>query len=242
MSRYEPRLVRTSRERETTLPQYRVKRGFTVQALADAVGVQKSVLVDLASGMRSPLYIAGKRAGTIRKEVLELEMVLGVSASELFPAYICGIDARELPDDIAVELTAGGWSMAASSADMELFEEIVEMRKAVWEAVRCLTARQKRIVLRRVVTEESLLDISVREKLSVEAVRQIEKKALRRLHWRLSRPPKEIVTEPYVAYGESAAAPILPTLAKVEAQEVKKNRKKYTKRSVSEADYLLGLI
>ena len=195
MSRHTPRIKSRHLERESMVSHYRILKGYTEVELASLLGVSQAAVNALSLGVRAPIYLDKKKNGAIRREVLEMATVLDVSVAKLFPAYICDVDTRDIIDDTLLDISMGQWSITAGDACKELFEDCVNTKKKVWEAMRRLTAKQKIVLLRRIVDNEPLSSIAKTEELSIECVRQIEKKALRRMHWYLSRVLKEEETE-----------------------------------------------
>ena len=180
-----PRVLRNDLEnRESTLSKYRIQKGYTEQQLAELTGTSQMLINGLSTGRIAPIRF--NTTGGVRPVVADLELILGVSAAKLFPAYIC-----EIPDENAVDGQSwtGEYTNTASQdlADsFGRFHDENEKRKSLMTEIRGLPSRYKIVIVERFYGGKTLEEIGKIFNVGSERIRQMEKKAMRRLRERMS--------------------------------------------------------
>ena len=86
----------TDREWENYIQEVRVERGLTISELAEKAETSSSQLVQLMSGIISPLYQIGRRKGLVKPWVERICVVLNVEPEHMFPREICPIEDPSL--------------------------------------------------------------------------------------------------------------------------------------------------
>lgn len=192
MNRKDPRLLFHDIERESNLSFHRVRKGFTEKQLAEAVGTSQAMISALSFGRKAPINM---HTGLLLPVAIELEQVLGVPLSELFPAYICEIPYNNLSEEEITDILVGSTSKISSgdcAENIENFQAHVETKRYLFTAIKKLkSSRGKRVIIDRFFEGKSLEVIAEEQGVSRERIRQIEKTALRSLAWRVKRSIKK---------------------------------------------------
>jgi len=173
--------VTKKREKESNIGYFRIKKGFKVTDLCKICELHIGVYAALQNGMDSPIYLAGKRAGTVKPYVQRVLSFLGCTLAQAFPRYVCDVPKAitiELLDDQALEITVSEYS---SGSDRCRFFEDEALREELKILFGKLTVRQEMVIACRFFEEESLEVIGNRLNITRERVRQIEAKALQAL-------------------------------------------------------------
>jgi RNA polymerase sigma factor (sigma-70 family) len=173
--------VRSNREQESPIGQYRVALGLTIHQLCNIAEVHIAQYCRLQSGVESPIYdtnYKGARAGTPKRGVLRLCEALGIDFETAFPRYFCKMvrPGEYLTGDQIQDI-----SMAPVPCDAEQALCLKQRRHQVWQAVAMLTDRERRVLELRFVNEETLDETAAVIGVARERIRQIEAKALRKL-------------------------------------------------------------
>lgn len=164
------------RECETKVGEIRVKRGLTLQELAQKAQCSMQNVWELSWGRTAPVYLAGKRKGLVKGVAQRICDALCVDPSEAFPLYVCGVDFRPEDDEGAAELLYGDWSVDASRDPAEVCEN------REFAQLLCVSMTKKEVLsLVMSASGNGLLEIG--ESLggvSQERARQVMKKAIRK--------------------------------------------------------------
>ncbi len=147
--RYAPR-IRSDREYESPLGQYRVEAGLRVMELEKLSGVGIGTIGRLQNGTMSPVYEksrGGVSVGSWKPDALKLTEVLGnilkenyqlrypfdkdipeVTVEDMFPRYACKVRRLEPTDEELNNASRSEYSMDARSAE-EVYEGIERSSK-----------------------------------------------------------------------------------------------------------------
>jgi len=189
--RYRPRLNK-KKDYESKIGEYRIRQGLTVNELVKLADTNMGAFGGVQTGMTSPVYLRGKKAGTIKPWVQRLLDVCKCDMADAFPRYACKIDAFSLPDFQVNEIELSGY-INSQVNDILMSEytkkmvtcDFVERRMIdarLWELCkRTLSFREYHVLLERFVENKTLDDVGASLNVSRERVRQIEARALRRL-------------------------------------------------------------
>lgn len=81
--------IRSNREYESPIGQFRIALGMTIKELCDEAGCSPGTYGNLQNGLYIPY---DPKTGQVKSWVNKMSIILGASLSELFPRYICEIN------------------------------------------------------------------------------------------------------------------------------------------------------
>lgn len=175
------------KEWESNLHEIRVSRGMTYGDLAKAAGILASQIWPLANGTVAPVYEVG---GEIKPVAEKIAQALDCELADIWPRYFCPIQQyAKIGDREVTEMSIGEQSLLAAMP----LEDLVILREDRYcdmEKLMCnLLPREREVINLRFgregETESTLEDIATKFSISRERVRQIERKALRRIKWQI---------------------------------------------------------
>jgi len=158
------------RDQESDINKYRIQKGLTIKQLSELSGVSMGMIAGFNNGTLSPL---AHRDSAIKKDVIDIALILDVSVEKLFPRYFCLIDLQKLINSQIIEI---------------LFpEEIKINKKELWVNIyKAVRGKRPFVILRLRSTGHTLQAIADKLNLTKERVRQIENVALRQLRKRMN--------------------------------------------------------
>jgi len=162
------------REYENLINEVRVEKGFTLPKLAEKIGVTPSTMWQISQGYVGPI---SKKTGELKPWAKNIEIVLDTDLSCLFPREICDISSNNgLLDCQVLDMTNGD-----TVENPECYYHQNNFRGVVKDALRHLSPKQEFVIKNRFFNELTYSEIANMLKLTLERVRQIEKKAIREL-------------------------------------------------------------
>jgi DNA-binding XRE family transcriptional regulator len=180
----------TNREWENKVHKVRVEEGFTVVELAKVSGTNVTSICELCTGMISPLYQVGERAGHIKPWVIRICEVLKAEPEYLFPREICPLEdprLKRLGGTQITEILIGEYSRNITldlyfrSLNPFIWRHII---KVFWSSNRRNSTHYKRLVkviLMRFLANMTLDEVAIKLGVTRERVRQLESKMLRHM-------------------------------------------------------------
>jgi RNA polymerase sigma factor, sigma-70 family len=165
----------SKKEYESPIHEFRVAAGLTYKELMKQSNVDVASISALANGMMSPIKENG--SGELRKSAKLLCQFFEVGPEILFPRYICTID-RSFKHEVLPYET---WSERVADGNIERSEKDRIIKHTVQTGLNRLTEKERRILVSYYFNGETYRQIAVKEGFSVERVRQIVMKALRRI-------------------------------------------------------------
>ena len=176
--------VASNKEMVSNLGEFRLNAGLTVAQLCERSHTKPAYYAGLNNGMISIF----DRTGAVRAPALRLADTLGADPVDLWPAYFCELEQHAHAWDLQA---AAHGHLASPDPETELIErEEQNTLAAAWEyAHGGLSLRERAALCHTFDTAYgvTLDDIGEVLGLTRERVRQIEKKALRRLRTRLTQ-------------------------------------------------------
>ena len=159
---------RYNKEYPNNLHKYRVKKGFTVEALCEAAETNNNMISKLASGESPPL----DHEGRVKSVVQRISDILDVPIEDLFPRHICRFDQyTAVTEDQLIDVLY-------SPATPATIHDVREFNRVLAAS---LSAKELHVIEARYYRGLSLRDAMVELNMSQEGVRQVEAKALRKL-------------------------------------------------------------
>lgn len=166
--------LRTHREYESPIGEYRVASMLTVKELCAEARITAREYFEYQSGMASPLNNRPGKEGQVRATAQRLVDALGVSLSDAFPRYFCEIQS------------ANGYTSDQLSIfhSYPVSHENVENYEVISKALRALTPREKDILMQ---VSDGTTQTALAEKygISKERIRNI----FARAKWKMTRSP-----------------------------------------------------
>ncbi len=175
--------IRKDREYENLLGPIRVKKGFTLQKLAEESGVSVSTISSLQNGMISPLfpkYRENHKAGEPRPYILKICKILNTSIGKLFSRDVCDYERFEFQKDREPLTKAQLQEVYCENDDVGKYEarvtleEIVGMLKISGRN----SSRNLGILMEYYYDDGTLESIGKKCNLSREEIRQILSKSI----------------------------------------------------------------
>jgi len=178
------------------LKQARLRKGLTMQGLADAVGCSLGSVYDIASFRHYP-------GSDLR---IRISMVLEVPEDILFPPELEKVKLLKQPQpvEIPMSMLAAPELLALSEAEIpsEWLDDAVDahlLKQSIKEVLTTLSPREAAVLRMRFGLDDGharlLEDVGKRFGVTRERIRQIEAKALRKLrHPKCSRKLKDFLT------------------------------------------------
>jgi RNA polymerase sigma factor (sigma-70 family) len=157
-----------SNKYESNLHKYRVEKGYTVKELAELVDTNTNMIVGLANGTIPPVH-----RGEAKLVVLKLSEMLDVALEDLFPEYAFQFNT------VAVGVTN-------EQIEEALYQDVlpdeeydcIEFNEAV---AGVLLPKELDVIHARYYEGKTLDEVGRILRRTIESVRQIEAKALRKL-------------------------------------------------------------
>ena len=171
----------SKREYESPIHEFRVAAGLTCKELMKQSNVNLTSIFALANGMMSPIKENG--SGELKESAKLLCQFFEVGPEVLFPRYICTID-RSFKHEVLPYET---WSERVADGSIERLEKNRIIKRTVQTGLNILTEKERRILHSYYFNDESYRQIAIKEGVSVERIRQIVMKALRRLAIKMKR-------------------------------------------------------
>jgi len=175
-------------EHESRIAEFRVKYDITVRELADMCGCSNEDVVDLQNGTISPFYEKpttrngiSYKTGDVRPYVGTMAFIFETTVSKLCPRYACEIDRK---NNLLVR-NDGSHDISDEESTIDAINN-----KLVFEKLRkpmddWLTSREKEVLKKRFYNDLGLETIGKDYGITMEAIRQTEEKAIRRIRGRL---------------------------------------------------------
>ena len=172
--------LKKNREYESLIGATRVARGFSIKDVCADAKVDPTTFCALQNGMESPLYVY---TGYLKPTAKRICDVLDIDVEDAFPRYFCKI---KTPENEINDLTQGQINeiLNQKTETPEMFLQLKQQSHIVSKLLSVLNPREEFVLKHRNGFDGSAMslnDIGVLLKISQERVRQIERKALRRL-------------------------------------------------------------
>ena len=163
------------KEWENNLVTIRVNDMYmTVKEVCLESKIPATMYHNLQNGMESPLYLVGKREGTVKGWVSRVLKTLDCTFAEAFPRYVCDLNKSKLTDDQCADFLMSNYSLNGNK------ENIVN-KDFVSYIMKSLTKKQKTAIYLIFFEECTLEEAGKYMNITRERVRQIKAKALRNL-------------------------------------------------------------
>ncbi len=173
---YEP-WFRKNIEHESNIHKFRVAHGLTIKQLAKKAGVSINTIVGLTNGSLSPLCEKGK----LKESANKLCITLHCDTEELFPRYFCNIKIPSPPtNQQTLSCTLSDYSLK-KSASVEEQAIILHQKNQLLLLICTLSQRECDIIQLRFWNNYTLEQVAISYNVSRTRIRNIEKKAIRRL-------------------------------------------------------------
>lgn len=188
-----PRAKMMHLERESTLTDWRIKRGITESALATACKISQQIVSGASFGKNPPIYITGPRRGKAKTWAPLMAEVLNVPLTILFPRYFCSLDSTEAdahPEDVT-DATISQMTRCNSHRWGGKRHDHIKLKDNIRLAFSSLLSiKHQRVMVLRHFEDYTLEQIGERLGMTRERIRQIEQEAFKRI-----RNSKSAVTD-----------------------------------------------
>jgi transcriptional regulator with XRE-family HTH domain len=184
----------TNREWENHLQEARIAKGLTIQELADRSKTSTGALVNLMSGLISPIYQICPNRGKIKPWVERVCMVLSVKPEDMFPREVCPLEdpsIKKLQQDQINDITLSEYGQMNPESLQRR-----HMKKIIWrliirefwfrkdsdhERFPRKYKRMVKVVQWRFLCNMTLEEVALRLNVQRERIRQMEARILRHM-------------------------------------------------------------
>lgn len=168
-----------TKEYENNINQLRVEHSLSLKSLSELIGTSAQTLWSITQGYHSPLYQVGKKLGQPKPWAKKLELVFNCELHHIFPREICDINWNKHLVDSQIASILHGYQ-----DKYERYGRSLNNARKVWIRVglrNVLTEKQRDIVERYYLHDQTYEGIGSIYGISKERVRQICCKSLRLL-------------------------------------------------------------
>lgn len=190
--------IKSTRERESPLDEYRLAKGWTIKELSDRSGVSPSLIYNYTMGVISPIHLHNNDkvyAGQIKESALALCEALNVEVSDLFPRYVCRLktEYEAYSDDQIIDISISEYSRVEANFIPSLSgEDLQTLNDILSKAMSNLFPRQEKILRERFFEDKSGDELSEKMHVSKSRIFQIIQKALEKLRLYCIQELKEL--------------------------------------------------